>query len=82
MATTITINGVFAVTGNATATYTFANLVWKLGDCYPSGGTLTVKTVITVTTTFDASTPMTGNVSVSVGSKMTTEKLPTYGVCG
>jgi hypothetical protein len=78
----ITINGVFAVSGNATATYTFASLTWKLGDCYPSGGSLTVKTVITVTITFDASTPMTGNVSVSVGSKMTTEKLPTYGVCG
>jgi hypothetical protein len=81
---TITING--AVTtggGDLTTTMTFTQVSWKLGDCYPSAGSLsTKKALVTTTVTFDAATPTTGQVTVTVGKRTSTQTLPAYGKCG
>jgi hypothetical protein len=78
----ITIDGSLSVTSDATTTYTFSALTWKVGECYPDGGSLSIKTgLVTMTVAFDATTPTTGNVTVTVGKKSVTEKLPTYGSC-
>jgi len=78
----ISVDGAFTVATDTTTTYTFSALTWKLGDCYPDGGSLAIKSgLVTMTITFDASTPTSGNVTVTVGKKSVTEKLPTYGIC-
>ena len=78
----ISVDGTFGITTSATTTYTFSALTWKIGDCYPDGGSLAIKSgLVTMTITFDASTPTSGNVTVTVGKKSVTEKLPTYGIC-
>ena len=75
--------GSVTVSGDTMSTVTFANLVWNLGDCYPRGGTLTTrKGLITTVVTFDANTPATGLVKVTVGRKSATIALPAYGQCG
>jgi hypothetical protein len=80
---TTTINGSVAITGDSTTTMTFANLTWRRGDCYPNGGTVTSKKGLTTTViTFDANTPTTGLVKVTVGRKTSTVPLPVYGQCG
>jgi hypothetical protein len=78
----VTVDGNFSITTDTTTTYTLAAVTWKVGDCYPNGGSLTIKTgLIAMTLTFDATTPTTGNVTVTIGKKSVTEKLPVYGTC-
>jgi len=78
----ITIDGNFSVGGDTSTTYTFTTLTWKVGDCYPNGGSLAIKSgLITMTVAFDSTTPTTGNVLVTIGKKSVTEKLPVYGTC-
>jgi hypothetical protein len=80
---TITIDGsASSGAGDGANQMTFAQVTWKLGDCYPNGGTLTIKRgLITALVTFSATTPTTGLVTVKVGKKTTTQALPTYGIC-
>jgi hypothetical protein len=81
-ASVITIDGNFSLTTDTTTTYTFSALTWKTSECYPDGGSLAIKSgIITMTIAFDATTPTTGNVTVTVGKKSVTEKLPVYGTC-
>jgi hypothetical protein len=78
----ITLDGALGL-GDAVSSYTFAGVVWKQGDCYPSAGTLTIKKgLLTETVTFTAATATTGVVSVTIGKKMVMGKLPAYGSCG
>jgi hypothetical protein len=78
----VTIDGAFSVVTDVATTYTFTALTWKVGDCYPNGGSLAIKTgLVTMSIAFDATTPTTGNVTVTVGKKSVTEKLPVYGTC-
>lgn len=78
-----TINGTStAKSGDSTNSMTFTNVVWKVGECYPSSGSLKVtKALVTSTITFDSSTPTTGKVSVTSGRKTQTMQLPAYGNC-
>jgi hypothetical protein len=81
---TITINGAVGTgTGDQATTSTFGQVSWKLGTCYPSAGTITIKRgLITAVVTFSATTPSTGAVTVTIGRKNSPETLPAYGKCG
>lgn len=81
---TTTLNGTVSTAGgDATTTMTFTNLTWKAGDCYPNGGTVTSKKgLVSTVITFEATTPTTGLVKVTVGRKTSTVALPAYGQCG
>lgn len=81
---TTTLNGSVAISGGDTSTTTtFSNLTWKAGDCYPNGGTVTSKKgLVSTVITFEATTPTTGLVKVTVGRKTSTVALPAYGQCG
>ena len=80
---TTTINGTVAITGDSNTSMTYANLTWRLGDCYPNGGSVTSKKgLITTVITFDTNTPATGLVTVTVGRKSSRVPLPVYGSCG
>lgn len=80
---TTTINGSVTVSGDTTVSMSFNAVSWKVGDCYPSGGTLTTKKgLVTTVVTFTAATATTGTVTVQVGRKTSTQQLPAYGSCG
>jgi len=79
----ITLNGTITNGGDAQSSLTFASVVWKLGDCYPDAGTLTIdKGIVTETMTFDAQSATSGQVVVTIGKKSVNTLLPTYGKCG
>jgi hypothetical protein len=64
------------------ANLTFTAVTWKPTDCYPSSGTLQIKSgVITETITFDAATAATGDVTVTIGKRTIPRSLPAYGHC-
>jgi len=70
------------VTGEAATALTFNSLHYVMGQCYPDGGSVTVmRGLITMTYTFSAMTPTTGQVSVTQGRRMYTMTLPPYGNC-
>lgn len=65
-----------------TSKLTLTSLLYVMGNCYPSGGTVAVtKGKVTIAYGFTASTPSTGQVTVTTGKKQTTETLPAYGSC-
>jgi hypothetical protein len=80
---TFTISGnIDAVQGSTTTAVTFASLSYRLGDCYPAGGSMTVtRASQTQKVTFDANTPTTGTVTVTVGRRSYPAQLPAYGNC-
>lgn len=66
----------------ASVSLDFAAVRWERDDCYPSGGALTVDTgPLAQTVTFDAETPLTGEVVVTQGPLVRTATLPAYGAC-
>lgn len=77
---TIVVSGMVS-TGDGAA-LTFNSVSWKPTDCYPSSGTLQIKSgVITETVTFDAASAATGDVTVTVGKRTVPRTLPAYGRC-
>ncbi len=79
----ITLDGALSVMGDAATSLTFAGVLWKQGDCYPSAGTLTIKkATLTETITFSAASATTGQVTVTIGKKTVPGQLPAYGKCG
>jgi hypothetical protein len=88
----LTITGTtdsFTITGNATVTegstttvLDFSDLTITIGECYASGGSVEVtKSGISESLTFNAQTPETGKVSLTVGKHTSTMTLPPYGSC-
>ncbi|MBI5481572.1 MAG: hypothetical protein HY906_22135 [Deltaproteobacteria bacterium] len=79
----LTLSGTLTTAGegrNASATLT--DLHYVIGDCYPSGGTLSIaSTRFTGTITFLATTPQDGQVVIGRGRLQTTVSLPAYGSC-
>lgn len=81
--------GAMSITGSMTvtrdefdATLTFSSVIYSLGTCYPSGGTLVIERgPATQTITFGASTPSTGVVTMQQGPRTTMPTLPEYGTC-
>ena len=83
IAGSFTINGaVVAVKDGATTNVTLSSVVYRAGDCYPSGGTARImRGMVTSTITFTNATASTGTVSVSTGRITTNKQLPAYGAC-
>lgn len=83
MAMAMEVDGTATITREGTSTMlSFSNVVWRLGDCYPSAGTMTVGTGrVSQTVTFTAATPATGTVTVMQGRASREATLPTYGTC-
>lgn len=79
----VTIDGTAAlVEAGVTTQITFNHVVYVIGDCYPSGGTLTVRIGrVTETVTFSASSATSGVVTVQQGRQTSTKTLPAYGDC-
>jgi len=77
------VDGTATTTREGTTTMlSFSNVVWALGDCYPSSGSMTVGTGrISQTVTFTAATPDTGTVTVMQGRATREASLPAYGTC-
>lgn len=82
MLTAVGATGQITTTGslvNGSTTAALTNVLWKKGDCYPSGGSIAVTVgKITTTYTFSSTTPTTGTVTTGRGSSA---QLPTYGSC-
>src|SRR5260370_41450870 len=76
-----TMNGPITVTQTDAATsLNLSNVLYKTGDCYPSGGSMTVtKTKISEKITFSASTATTGKGVVTIGTRSVPASLPSYG---
>ncbi len=77
------VDGTATITREGTATMlAFSNVIWALGDCYPSSGTMTVGVGrVSQTVTFTAATPETGTVTVTQGRATREASLPAYGAC-
>jgi hypothetical protein len=82
--TAFVINGTASsIEGGVTTMFTFKSVVWQPGQCYPQAGSLEVaKGATTLTMTFSASTPSTGEVEVTAGKRSYPLTLPAYGSCG
>jgi len=80
---TVTMSGTGEYTKEGkTWTVTAANVTWKVGDCYPSSGSVSLKTgPATETITFDEQTPSTGKVTITIAGKSGTMTLEPYGEC-
>ncbi|MBI5528362.1 MAG: hypothetical protein HY897_18685 [Deltaproteobacteria bacterium] len=80
---TVTVSGAGEYTKEGkTWTVAAANVTWKAGDCYPSGGTVSLKTgPVAETITFDEQTPTTGEVTITIAGKSGTMTLEPYGEC-
>ena len=81
--TTLTMSGSLATSqGAASTSASAADVVYVLGDCYPSGGTMTLSGGrLAGTIAFLPTTPMDGRVQVSTERLTTTMALPAYGSC-
>jgi hypothetical protein len=79
----VTLTGnVTTTSGDRSGSTALDSVVYVLGDCYPSGGTIAVASErFTGTITFLATTPQDGDVEITVGRRHTTVSLPTYGSC-
>lgn len=79
----MSINGEIAVAEDSMITnLVFDALTYSTGDCYPSGGSLTIGVgAVSQTVTFSSATPATGEVTVEVGRRTSTSTLPAYGNC-
>jgi hypothetical protein len=78
-----TMNGAASVISDGiTTSLTFNQVAYTSGDCYPSGGALVImKALITETITFSPASASSGTVSVTIGRRMSTKTLPSYGSC-
>lgn len=80
---TATLNGSVTVSGDTASSLTLTSLTWAAAACYPHSGTIASKKgLVTTVITFDANTPITGLVKVTVGRKTSTVPLPSHGQCG
>lgn len=82
-ATGMTIGGTLSTKkGDTASNLTFSAVLWRKADCYPSAGSVAVKSgLLSETITFTATTPTTGIAQVVIGRKTTTMTLPAYGAC-
>jgi hypothetical protein len=79
---TFTISGTANIAGSSTLALTFTNVVHTRGECWATSGSVDItEGVIQETMTFDANTPTTGDVTVTVGKHSSTTELPAYGSC-
>ncbi len=80
---TATINGTGDYTKNAVIyAFTLNNVTWKVGDCYPNGGSVEIRiNRLTETLAFNAQTPATGKATLTVGRKSQEVTLLAYGSC-
>jgi hypothetical protein len=78
-----TVSGTGTVTQSGSTTeITFNDMVVTKGECYATGGSMSItKGAITETITFSATTPDTGEVAITVGKRTTEMTLPAYGSC-
>lgn len=78
-----TINGTGDYTKNAVMyAFTLNNVTWKVGECYPNGGSVEIKiNRLTETLAFNAQTPTTGKATLTVGRKSQEVTLLAYGSC-
>jgi hypothetical protein len=81
--TTLTMSGALSASqGGQSISASLASVVYVLGDCYPSAGTVTLSGGrLAGTITFLATTPQDGRVQVSTRRLTTTAALPAYGPC-
>lgn len=79
----LTVSGGLEVTRDALPTaIAFTSVVYQRGDCYPSGGSLSITSgMVSTTIAFDESTASTGVVTVTQGRRTSAEMLPAYGSC-
>ncbi len=77
------IDGTATVTREGTTTtLAFGSIVWALGDCYPSSGSMTVSSGrVSQSVAFTSATPSTGTVSITQGRTTRDATLPSYGTC-
>lgn len=80
---TVVLDGTGSITkSGATTEATFTGLTWTVGDCYPSGGSITFGSgPLAKTMTFNADSAMTGVVEVKVGRLTESVTLAAYGDC-
>lgn len=71
---------VAATEGGETNNYTFDGVEWKVGDCYPSDGSVKVNDGVTVS--FDDETKSDGKVKFAGENFEGSTTLPSYGGCG
>jgi hypothetical protein len=78
-----TMNGPMTVSaGGSTTLLQLNNVAYQAGDCYPSGGSLTVTSgLITETITFTSASASSGVVTVMYARRSGTKTLPAYGSC-
>jgi hypothetical protein len=79
----VTVSGSLTTAGGGqSGSAELDGVVYVLGDCYPSAGTLTIASArFTGTVTFLSTTPQDGVVEIGVGRRHTTAPLPAYGSC-
>lgn len=78
-----TISGSGDYTKNAVVyTFTLNGVTWKIGDCYPNGGSVEIKiNRLTETLTFNSQTPTSGKANLTIGRKTQEVTLLAYGQC-
>jgi hypothetical protein len=76
-------DGTATVTRDGTSTaLSFTDVLWRLRECYPSAGSVTVTTGrVSQTVTFTSATPSTGTVTITQGRTSRDATLPAYGSC-
>jgi hypothetical protein len=87
--TVVAASGTVIVSGTGSYTkddktwaLTLSGVTWKEGDCYPSGGTVSMKSgPVTETLAFTADTATTGKATLSVGRLSQEIQLKPYGSC-
>jgi hypothetical protein len=78
----VTDGTVTAVKDGVTSNVVLSQVLYRAGDCYPSGGTARVtRNMVTSTITFTAATANSGTVTVMTGRITTSKQLPAYGAC-
>ena len=84
-------NGTWAQGADPAIALTLSGVHHTFAGCYADAGTITeskmvkglrgMLVAVTETVLFDAATPSTGNVTISVNNVKKTQKLPAYGTC-
>ena len=77
------IDGAAMVTREGTTTMlSFTDVVWRLTECYPSAGSVTVTAGrVSQTVSFTSATASTGTVTITQGRTSRDATLPAYGSC-
>jgi len=78
-----TVAGTLTAGGGTTPTgVTFLDVIWRRGDCYPSGGSIRVAQGFLVQTlAFTPATATTGTCDRTIAARTTSFALPAYGSC-